>query len=246
MTDHGKINSYSDGALPNHTPSDSAPAPQARGWQFRETCVYLPGGAGGFDLRGCPDPEQLAQRIAAAMNASTAAPQVQAPAKLYHFEQRSSFGPWIEVDRPTAQSVTFMKAAAPPQAPAKVLTDAARESALRKLTVASVIIGNLPELPGYNGSVLTIDDTEAAMIVADLDEAHAIFATPTPAPEAATAPSDALRLDWLDQTNKRFKMGWDVGLAPAGNCSVKVIIMGGKPIREAIDAAITAAKKGTP
>lgn len=37
-----------------------------------------------------------------------------------------------------------------------------------KLTTAAVIIGNLPELPGYNGSILTIDDTEAERIAADL------------------------------------------------------------------------------
>lgn len=55
---------------------------------------------------------------------------------------------------------------------------------------------------------------------------------------ASAQPADTARLDWLDETNKRFRMGWQVGVAPAGNCSVKAIIMGGKPIREAIDAAI--------
>lgn len=53
---------------------------------------------------------------------------------------------------------------------------------------------------------------------------------------------DAERLDWLDATNKRFRMGWQFGVAPAGNVSAQVIIMGGKPIREAIDAAIRASK----
>ena len=47
---------------------------------------------------------------------------------------------------------------------------------LSKLSVASAVIGNLPELPGYNGSILTIDDTEAARIEADLDEVREAFA----------------------------------------------------------------------
>ena len=47
---------------------------------------------------------------------------------------------------------------------------------------------------------------------------------------------DTERLDFLD-TNKRFRMGWNVGAAPAGNLSIQSIITGGKPIREAIDAA---------
>lgn len=29
--------------------------------------------------------------------------------KIYHFEQRSRFGPWIEVEKPTAKSVEFVK-----------------------------------------------------------------------------------------------------------------------------------------
>jgi hypothetical protein len=55
---------------------------------------------------------------------------------------------------------------------------------------------------------------------------------------------DEARLDFLD-SNEKFKMGWQVRAAPAGNLSVTSIIMGGKPIREAIDAAIAAsATKG--
>ena len=56
--------------------------------------------------------------------------------------------------------------------------------------------------------------------------------------EQSDTERDAARLDWLDATNKRFRMGWKVGVAPAGNCSVQAIIMGGQPIREAIDAAM--------
>ncbi len=40
---------------------------------------------------------------------------------------------------------------------------------ISKLSVASSIIGNLPELPGYNGSILTIDDIEAENIEESLD-----------------------------------------------------------------------------
>lgn len=53
---------------------------------------------------------------------------------------------------------------------------------------------------------------------------------------------DKARLDWLDNTNVKFKMGWQVSLAPAGNASLKSIIqLGGGPlrtIRHAIDEAM--------
>ena len=61
---------------------------------------------------------------------------------------------------------------------------------------------------------------------------------PNPAPGL---PDDAKRLNWLDDTNKRFRMGWEVGQAPAGNVSIRTIITGGKSIRDAIDAAMLAA-----
>lgn len=52
--------------------------------------------------------------------------------------------------------------------------------------------------------------------------------------------ADAERLDYLDRTNARFRMGWTVGVAPAGNVSVQSVIhTAGRVIgiREAIDAA---------
>lgn len=52
--------------------------------------------------------------------------------------------------------------------------------------------------------------------------------------------ADAERLDFLDRTNARFRMGWKVGTAPAGNVSVQSVIHAvGRVIgiREAIDAA---------
>jgi FtsZ-binding cell division protein ZapB len=52
---------------------------------------------------------------------------------------------------------------------------------------------------------------------------------------------DAERLDFLD-SNKDFSMGWKVNVAPVGNLSVRGIIMGGLPIREAIDAAMKETK----
>jgi hypothetical protein len=54
---------------------------------------------------------------------------------------------------------------------------------------------------------------------------------------------DAQRLNWLDQTNERFKMGWRVGIAPAGNVSIQRVIELGEDktsIRAAIDKAIAA------
>ena len=37
-------------------------------------------------------------------------------AKVYHFEQRSRFGPWIEVEKPTERSVEFVRRVAAPAA----------------------------------------------------------------------------------------------------------------------------------
>lgn len=58
---------------------------------------------------------------------------------------------------------------------------------------------------------------------------------------AASEPDDSELLDWLDSTNKRFKMGWKVGVAPAGNCSVQSIICLGNSEPVTIRAAIRAA-----
>ncbi|MDR8077813.1 hypothetical protein KPA96_19345 [Burkholderia cenocepacia] len=51
---------------------------------------------------------------------------------------------------------------------------------------------------------------------------------------------DAARLDWLDTANAPLKMGWQVGVAPAGNVSIRAVIQLGDKltsIRDAIDAA---------
>ena len=47
------------------------------------------------------------------------------------------------------------------------------EDALKAVCGSSAIISNLPENPGYNGSVLLIDDEEAERIAKDLDDASA-------------------------------------------------------------------------
>ena len=43
--------------------------------------------------------------------------------------------------------------------------------AIRKLANTAAVLGNLPEKPGTNGSVLLIDDEETARCVADIDAA---------------------------------------------------------------------------
>jgi hypothetical protein len=40
---------------------------------------------------------------------------------------------------------------------------------IRRLRIAAVVMENLPEYPGYNGSMLTIDDNEAVEIANALD-----------------------------------------------------------------------------
>jgi hypothetical protein len=59
---------------------------------------------------------------------------------------------------------------------------------------------------------------------------------------AASEPDDSELLDWLDATNKRFKMGWKVSVAPAGNCSVQSVIFLGNSEPVTIRAAIRAAR----
>lgn len=42
---------------------------------------------------------------------------------------------------------------------------------LSRLRTAAIVMENLPEQPGYNGSVLTIDNTEAGEIVTAINAA---------------------------------------------------------------------------
>jgi len=59
---------------------------------------------------------------------------------------------------------------------------------------------------------------------------------------ASSEPDDSELLDWLDATNKRFKMGWEVGVSPAGNCRVQSVICLGNSEPVTIRAAIRAAR----
>ena len=44
---------------------------------------------------------------------------------------------------------------------------------LSRLRTASIVVANLPKLPGYNDSVLNIDDSEAVEIALTIDDAVA-------------------------------------------------------------------------
>ncbi len=50
------------------------------------------------------------------------------------------------------------------------------EQLIRRLRSASVVMGCLPEQPGYNGSLLTIDDVEASKVASDIDAAVKVLA----------------------------------------------------------------------
>jgi hypothetical protein len=57
---------------------------------------------------------------------------------------------------------------------------------------------------------------------------------------------DAERLNFLDERNRPFRMGWEVAHAPIGNVSVKSVIFRDRfptSIRTAIDAAMTKEQK---
>lgn len=56
---------------------------------------------------------------------------------------------------------------------------------INRLRGSSAIMGMLPENPGYNGSVLLIDDTEAARVVKDIDDAIKVLSEAAPVEVAA-------------------------------------------------------------
>ena len=45
-----------------------------------------------------------------------------------------------------------------------------RQTLIEKLRVTSLVLSGLPKLPGYDGSILILDDVEAARIVSDINE----------------------------------------------------------------------------
>lgn len=71
---------------------------------------------------------------------------------------------------------------------------------------------------------------------------RAMHAAAPSKPSVSADAQDAKLLDFLD-TNAKFRMGWEVRVAPVGNLSIASVIMGGKTIREAIVAAIAAQSK---
>ena len=91
-----------------------------------------------------------------------------------------------------------------------------------------------------NTLALSEDDTHEILYVTTLASADLEATITEQAAELESLRKDAERLDYLDE-NLKFKMGWSVGAAPRGNLSLTSIILGGKPIREAIDSAIAEA-----
>lgn len=82
---------------------------------------------------------------------------------------------------------------------------------LSRLRTAAIVMENLPEQPGYNGSVLTIDDTEAEKIanaidagVAEIEKLRAlvelIFASTLPYNDGEPTFSDKVTDMWRELT----------------------------------------------
>ena len=101
------------------------------------------------------------------------------------------------------------------RAEAKELADAYRAHRLTKgsnmkelisrLRTASVVMGNLPEQPGYNGSVLTIDDTEAGEIEKAIDAAAIALEEKEPATtETQKAEFEAITRPVIEWLNANF------------------------------------------
>jgi hypothetical protein len=86
-------------------------------------------------------------------------------------------------------------------------------------------------------------DNIAAFVDGRENDAEVIYRAmiaAAPTAGAAATSDDAALLDFLDTNVHKFRMGWQVGAAPVGNLSVRAIIMGGQPIREAIRSAMSA------
>jgi hypothetical protein len=55
-------------------------------------------------------------------------------------------------------------------------TETQKIDVLAVMNQSALLIGNLPELPGYNGSILMIDDDEAARVDRELTQACSVVA----------------------------------------------------------------------
>lgn len=97
-----------------------------------------------FDaMTGCQQAAHKARLCYAAMLDAAPTPPSVAPGdaqKVYHFEQRSRFGPWIEVEKPTAKSVEFVKRSAAPAA-GDALTDPALQMLFGEAITGALAFG---------------------------------------------------------------------------------------------------------
>ena len=65
----------------------------------------------------------------------------------------------------------------------------------RKLSTVLAILGNLPEMPGYSGSVLMIDDVEVAGLIGDILNVQQLLAAYT-AQLSVQPDIDAMCMTW--------------------------------------------------
>ena len=95
------------------------------------------------------------------------------------------------------------------------MTDTKRSPApydlLRRLGSSAAVMGGLPELPDYNGSILKIDDEEAARIAKDLSDAQECIREQQAALKAFAAVFDKHRRryeragsDWFEKMPDSF------------------------------------------
>lgn len=155
---------------------------------------------------------------------------------------------WRSLGRPTNVSETDLQTFA--QAAYQLGQEAATQRQQERIAQLEAEVGKLTTALFDCREAFPIPDQGSALESAWMGA----MSEPDAVPEFVKAQVQALsldagRLDWLDDQNRRFRMGWRVGIAPAGNVSVgNVIELGSKAppttIRAAIDAA-TAAGKGT-
>ena len=79
---------------------------------------------------------------------------------------------------------------------------------ISKINTAAIIINSLPQLPGYNGSILSIDDEEATRIARELNKvadalAAIIYAQP---PQAKMLTDKEIRDAWINRVT--FDPSW--------------------------------------
>jgi len=158
-----------------HLPNEPAFAFGHEGWEkFVDALVELAGAHPDKDTSALPFPVRIMDQLQ----------------EIARREDSEHHGPWTDGDGEPLQddadaAIAWIKAATP-VVPAPVALDGAHSDQvallLSKVRVAACVIENLPELPGYNGSILTIDDTEAARISKELYEIAEFLDKPQAAP----------------------------------------------------------------